>query len=55
MTQPRWYIRARMFILEQRQVELERAIARYPNSDRYATRRIELAEIEAELNNLKEE
>lgn len=51
---PKWYRRARRFILEQRQVELEKAIARYPNSERYAQRRNELAEIEAELNDLSE-
>lgn len=51
----KWYKRARTFILEQRQVELERAIARYPTSERYAQRKIELAEIENELNILKEE
>lgn len=49
-----WYRRAKVFILEQRQVELKRSIDKYPNSDRYQTRVDELAEIEKELNELKE-
>lgn len=50
-----WYRRARTFILEQRRDELERSISRFPHSERYSSRRIRLAEIEKELNDLKEE
>lgn len=48
-----WYRRARLFILEQRQVELKRAIIRYPNSDRFQLRTDELAEVEKEISELK--
>ena len=50
-----WYRRARRFILEQRQTELKKSIARYPTSDRHSVRVLELAEIEEELKTLAEE
>lgn len=51
----KWYIRARKFILEQRQAELKKAIGRYPNSDRYAVRVKELEEVEKDLSELEPE
>ena len=47
-----WKKRAYRFIWEQRATELRRAIARYPNSDRYQIRVDELADLEAKLESL---
>lgn len=49
-----WYKRARKFILEQRQKELQRSIERYPGSDYFPARKKELEEIETELAELDE-
>lgn len=54
MITEKWYKRARLFILEQKQSQLTTSIARYPNSPEYARRRMELAEIESEINALNE-
>jgi hypothetical protein len=52
---PKWYRRARRFILQQRQTELQKAIKRYPLSERYQMRCEELLSIETELKELEAE
>lgn len=49
-----WYRRGRIFLLEQRKKELEKANARYPDSLEFPRRFEELEQIEAELKELKE-
>lgn len=51
----KWAKNAWRFIWTQRRDELIKACARYPNSDRYAARQIELAELNTKLEDLDKE
>ena len=51
----KWKKNAWRFIWTQRRDELIKACERYPNSDRYSTRKIELEELNAKLAELDAE
>lgn len=51
----KWQCKALKFIWTQRRDELVKACARYPNSDRYAARKIELDELNKKLEEIETE
>lgn len=53
MKSPRWQYKALKFIWTQRRDELVKACARYPNSDKYTARSIELQELNKKLEELE--